>query len=115
MFFLPSLCEGSATVCYEALAAGLPVITTPNAGAVIRHGIEGYIVPIRDVNATVECLERLALNPDLLAVMSEAAVARAAEFTIACYGRRLLQELSRCSGYELLSSHSLAAEPSKTQ
>jgi len=33
VFLLPSVCEGSATVCYEALAAGLPVVTTPNAGS----------------------------------------------------------------------------------
>ena len=38
---LPSVSEGSANVCYEALAAGVPVITTKNAGSVVRDG--GYI------------------------------------------------------------------------
>ena len=37
VFLLPSICEGSATVCYEALAYGLPVITTRNAGSVVRR------------------------------------------------------------------------------
>ena len=32
VFVLPSVCEGSATVIYEALAAGLPVVCTPYAG-----------------------------------------------------------------------------------
>ena len=32
VFLLPSLCEGSANAIYEALATGLPVICTPNAG-----------------------------------------------------------------------------------
>src|SRR5208283_380502 len=40
VFLLPSICEGSATVTYEALAHGLPVICTPNTGSVVRDGME---------------------------------------------------------------------------
>jgi glycosyltransferase involved in cell wall biosynthesis len=32
LFVLPTLSEGSANVCHEALSVGLPVVTTPNAG-----------------------------------------------------------------------------------
>jgi len=39
LFVLPTLAEGSAEVTYEALAAGLPVITTKSAGSVVRDGI----------------------------------------------------------------------------
>ena len=60
VFLFPSLCEGSATVCYEALAAGLPVICTANTGSVlIRDGVEGFIVPVCDVTAIVARLRRL--------------------------------------------------------
>src|SRR6185503_19097558 len=48
---LPSLAEGSAEVTYEALACGVPVITTPEAGSVVRDGVEGRIVPSRDPEA----------------------------------------------------------------
>jgi glycosyltransferase involved in cell wall biosynthesis len=51
VFVLPSICEGSAMVIYEALSWGLPVITTYNSGSIIRDGIDGYIVPIRDPEA----------------------------------------------------------------
>jgi glycosyltransferase involved in cell wall biosynthesis len=93
IFLLPSLCEGSATVCYEALAAGLPIITTENAGSVVRDGVEGYIVPLRDANAIVERIERLARDRDLLHQMSQNSRTRSTEFTTAEYGKRLLRAL----------------------
>jgi glycosyltransferase involved in cell wall biosynthesis len=45
VFFLPSACEGSATVTYEALMSGLPVITTPNAGGVVIDGSADSLLP----------------------------------------------------------------------
>lgn len=89
VFLLPSLCEGSATVVYEALAAGLPVVTTANTGTVVRDGREGFIVPIRDPEAIVAAIERLDGERDLLAEMAEAAQRRAADFDLASYGCRL--------------------------
>ena len=56
---LPTLSEGSANVCHEARAAGLPVITTPNAGSPIRHGVDGLIVPIRDPQAIADAIVEL--------------------------------------------------------
>ncbi len=89
VFVLPTLCEGSATVCYEALASGLPVITTPNAGSVVRDGIDGFIVPIRDSDALAGAIERLASDPALYETMSHNALERAREFTLDLYARRL--------------------------
>jgi glycosyltransferase involved in cell wall biosynthesis len=93
VFVLPTLCEGSATVCYEALAAGLPVITTPNAGSVVRDGVDGFIVPIRDSEAIAEKLDLLLSQPEVLAEMSRNALQRAREFTLEKYGERLLAAL----------------------
>ena len=45
VFVFPSLFEGSAVVTYEALACGLPSVVTPDAGSVVRDGIEGFVVP----------------------------------------------------------------------
>ncbi|MDH6076671.1 glycosyltransferase family 4 protein [Chrysosporum ovalisporum FSS-45] len=47
VFVLPSICEGSAMVTYEALNWKLPIITTNNAGSVVRNGVDGFLVPIR--------------------------------------------------------------------
>ena len=51
VFVFPSLFEGSAVVTYEALACGLPGIVTAEAGSVVRDGVDGLIVPARDVEA----------------------------------------------------------------
>ncbi|OCJ62148.1 glycoside hydrolase [Agrobacterium tumefaciens] len=94
VFLLPSLCEGSATAVYEALAAGLPVITTENTGSVVRDGIEGFIVPVCDPEAIATAVRALADNPELRRSMSTNALLRAAEHTVESYGERLLAALS---------------------
>ena len=90
VFFLPTVCEGSATVCYEAMAAGLPVITTPNAGSVVRDGLDGFVVPVGDAEAIAAKLELLSRDRELLAWMSTNARQRAQEFTLEKYGERLI-------------------------
>lgn len=73
VFVFPSLVEGSAKVVYEAMACGLPVIVTPNAGAEIRDGIEGFIVPARDVQGLKERLLFFYENEKRRKEMGEAA------------------------------------------
>lgn len=94
VFLLPSVCEGSATVVYEALAAGLPVITTENTGTVVRDGVEGFIVPVCDPEAIVSAIQRLIDDDGLRMAMSQRAVERASEFTVNEYGKRLVAALS---------------------
>lgn len=81
VFVFPSIEEGSALVTYEALACGLPVVTTPSAGSVIRDRVEGFLVEPRDVDAIASSLERLRTDDSLRQAMSEAARRRAEEFT----------------------------------
>jgi len=69
IFVLPSLEEGSAKVTYEAMASGLPVITTENSGSVVRHGLDGFIIPIRDSNAIKERILYFYDNPEMIEVM----------------------------------------------
>ena len=59
VFVLPSICEGSAMVTYEALMYGLPVITTYNSGSVVRDLVDGFIVPIREVYPIAEALLKI--------------------------------------------------------
>jgi glycosyltransferase involved in cell wall biosynthesis len=94
VFLLPSLCEGSATVTYEALAAGLPVVCTSNTGSVVRDELDGYIVPVRDVDSIVRVLCHVR-NDDVRQRMSLSATLRASEFTLESYRHRLIKALSK--------------------
>jgi glycosyltransferase involved in cell wall biosynthesis len=98
IFVLPSLSEGMAIVTLEAMAMGLPVITTPNAGSCVRDGIDGLIVPARDASALALAIEQLLTDRDLRETMSRNARARAAEFTWEKYETRLIAALKNLGG-----------------
>jgi glycosyltransferase involved in cell wall biosynthesis len=80
-------------VVYEALASGLPVVTTPNAGSIVRDDMEGFIVPIRNPEALAAKLGLLAAANDRLGEMSVAALARSRAGSLRAYGRRLLDAI----------------------
>ncbi|NEO96070.1 MAG: glycosyltransferase family 4 protein [Moorea sp. SIO3G5] len=90
IFVLPSLAEGSAEVTYEALAVGLPIITTEAAGSVVRDGIEGFIIPERDADALADSIETLIENRELRNCIAAAAKERAKDYTWEKYTKRLL-------------------------
>jgi glycosyltransferase involved in cell wall biosynthesis len=98
MLVLPSLCEGSAMVIYEAMAAGLPVITTPNAGSIVRDGEDGFIVPASDVLALEERIHWMYEHPEERIEMGQSAAERVKEFTWERYGERLLQLYGKILG-----------------
>jgi glycosyltransferase involved in cell wall biosynthesis len=45
------------------MASGLPIVTTPSSGSVARDGLDGFVVPPRDVDALVERLRYLHEHP----------------------------------------------------
>jgi glycosyltransferase involved in cell wall biosynthesis len=73
VFVFPSLIEGSARVIQEAMACGLPVITTPNSGSIVRDGVEGFVVPIRDPESISERILELFNQPAVRKEMGLAA------------------------------------------
>jgi glycosyltransferase involved in cell wall biosynthesis len=81
VFVFPSLFEGLALVTGEAISQGLPVITTPNSGGtdILRDGVDGFIVPIRDSDAITARLLQLHQDRALLQQMSDSARERAAQ------------------------------------
>ncbi len=89
IFFFPSTCEGSSSAVMEAMASGLPIVTTPNSGTPVRHGIEGFLAPYDDVDQLSGSIERLVESRELRSEMGNAARQRAVQFTVERYGREL--------------------------
>ena len=78
VLILASLEEGMAMVQAQAMACGLPVISTVNSGGedLFTHGVEGFIVPIRSPEAIREWIVYLYENPDVRQEMGQAAMKR---------------------------------------
>jgi len=78
LFVLPSVEDGFGVVLGQAMASGCPVMASTNTGGLdlCDDGVEGFIVPVRDVAAMTERLERLAQDAALQQRMRDAALAR---------------------------------------
>lgn len=75
VFVMPSLEEGLALVQPQAMACGLPLVCTTNTGGedLIEDGKEGFVIPIRSVEAIKEKLVWLFENPEACQEMGRAA------------------------------------------
>ena len=60
---------------------GRPVVTTdaPGCRGTIEHGVSGFLVPVKDVDALVTAMGRFVQEPDLIVSMGLAARRRAEE------------------------------------
>lgn len=74
IFVLPSFSEGLPVALMEALAAGVPVVTTTVAGIseLVEDGVNGYLVPPGAVEPLVKRLMQLLENEDLRERMGQA-------------------------------------------
>ncbi len=74
IFVLPSHAEGLPVALLEAMASGLPSISTPVGaiGSVIRDGETGLLVAPGDVGGLGEALRRLIRDPGLRSRLGEA-------------------------------------------
>lgn len=80
---LPSYREGLPKGLIEAAACGLPLVTTdvPGCREVVRHDVDGLLVPPRDGEALAAAIARLQSEPALARRLGKAARQRAlAEF-----------------------------------
>jgi glycosyltransferase involved in cell wall biosynthesis len=73
-FALSSHSEGLSIALLEALSFGLPVITTHTFAHhdVITHGVNGFLISPRDIDAYAKHLEIIYNQPDLCVTMREA-------------------------------------------
>jgi glycosyltransferase involved in cell wall biosynthesis/ribosomal protein S18 acetylase RimI-like enzyme len=79
IFALPSWREGLPRSAIEAAASALPLILTDIRGCreVVRDGVEGILVPVREPASLAEAILQLLKDPSLRERMGAAARARA--------------------------------------
>ena len=97
-FVFPSQEEGIGRAQIEAMACGLPVVGTHEAGTstVIADGDGGFIVQSHDPRSIADAMIRLASDRELNWRMGEAAYCKAAaKNTWQDYGDRLIEEYQR--------------------
>jgi glycosyltransferase involved in cell wall biosynthesis/ribosomal protein S18 acetylase RimI-like enzyme len=81
VFVLPSWREGLPRSVIEAAATGLPLVVTDIRGCreIVRDGVEGFLVPVRDPVRLADAIARILQDPVLRRRMGVAARARAEE------------------------------------
>lgn len=82
VFFNPSVTETFGNVTTEAMASAVPVVAARATGAVdlVEDGVNGYLVPPRDVSAYADAIARIVADPALRQAMGEAGRAKAAAY-----------------------------------
>lgn len=94
VFCLASIEEGFAMVISQAMCCGLPAICTTNTTGsdIIRDGVDGWVIPIRDVQALKDRIRALYENPERCKQMGQSARQRILSgFTWDHYGDRMVE------------------------
>ena len=106
VFVLSSDYEGNPLSVLEAMAAGLPVVSTAVGGVpeLVQHGATGLLVPAGDARALAEAITQLGRDADQRAAMGHAARQTALE-------RFDVRAMSRA--YAALYQQLLHAHPTK--
>lgn len=90
VFIFPTLLEGSAKSVYEAMACGLCVITTENAGSIIKNGVDGLIVPVQNVQALKNAIKQ-SLNKEFRERIQTNALKIVTQYTWELYAKTVIK------------------------
>ena len=98
VFAFPTLAEGFALAHLEAMACGVPVVTTPNCGPAVRDGVDGFVIPPRRPVELADRLQQIILDRALRERMGHSARQRALEFSWSAYQKGLIEALRELEG-----------------
>lgn len=96
VFVFPTLGDPYGLVVEEAMAAGLPVISTTAAGDIrarVTDGATGLLVPPGDAQSLRDAMRRLALDPGLRERLGRAGAASVSPRTVEWWSREFVRML----------------------
>lgn len=103
VYVLPSYREGTPRSVLEAMSMGRPIITTdaPGCRETVIDGKNGFLVPVKDVDALKSAMEKFILEPDLISQMGKQSRIIAEEkYDVRKVNRAILQEMGLLPGKE---------------
>lgn len=100
VMLLPSEKESFGLVALEAMACGVPTVSSDAGGLpeLIKHGVTGYTAPVGDTDAMAAYVRKLLTDPVLYDQVSESCIQRANE----CFGDRMITGLYERIYYRVL-------------
>jgi alpha-maltose-1-phosphate synthase len=105
----PSICDAFGLVMLEAMASGRPVVATSRSAGpdVISDGVDGFVVPPKDVKSLAERIEWLYLHREECDRMGRHARAKIeSRYDLSAYGDRLVEAYT-----EIIAGGKTVAEP----
>lgn len=94
LFILPTREDIWGLVINEAAASGLPIISTNRCVAaleLIENDVNGYIVPVEDVVALTEAINKILNNEDVITQMSQASLEKIQAYTFENMAKRHME------------------------
>ena len=95
-FLFPSTCEGSAGAVLEAMATGLPILTTHNSGTLVTDGVDGFILEPDNIDGFIDRINQLCRDPDLRLELGRKAASRIRKLDLGNYGDEIDRTFSNC-------------------
>jgi glycosyltransferase involved in cell wall biosynthesis len=99
VFVFPSLVEGMPLCLLEAIATGMPTVTTdaPGMNDVVEDGVNGMLVPPANADQLEQAISRLCDDSELRRRLGEEAQRTARQYTWASAAQQLEQLLLRAA------------------
>lgn len=97
VFVFPSICEGFGLVLIQAMATGMPLITTYNTSGpdFIEEGKDGFLIEAQDVEAIKNKVRYFLQNPDEVKRMGQNAILKSKDFTWERFSSEIIKSVDK--------------------
>lgn len=97
VFVFPSICEGFGLVLIQAMATGLPVITTHNTSGpdFVEEAKDGFLIEPQNVEAIKDKVRYFLQNPEDVKRMGENAITKSKDFTWDKFSSEIIKSVEK--------------------